>query len=104
MSAVLTSEIDLGILGRDERALLPFDAFRERELDWLSFALGLAQGARLRMARLVVGTPDFFAEDASRQIAVTVAMQHFNNIERRYGRHHMALPADIASAMAREGL
>lgn len=104
MSAVIPFEIDLGILSAAERLMLPFDRYRERELDWLSFALGLAQGTRLRMARLARGSPDYFAEDAARQMALTSAMQHFNNLERRYGRHHLALPADIAAAMKREGL
>ncbi len=104
MSARLASEIDLGILGRDERAMLPHDAYRESEEAWLSFALGLALGARIRMERMKPGAPDYLAEEARRRTALTAAMQHLNNLRQRYGAHTVDIPADLADALEREGL
>lgn len=103
MSA-LGLEIDIGILSKDEATMGrgPFsrDIFREREEDWMIVALYLAQGCRLRMAKMAPTDPNYFAENAARQTALTTAMGHVNKLRDR----GYALTADLASMLRREGL
>lgn len=102
MSAALAAEIDLGILSRDEKSMLPVprNAYEQRETDWLYFALYLARGARLRASRLAPGTGEYYAERYAQDMALETAKLHAANLTRLgYG-----LTADVIAFMKREGL
>jgi len=101
-SRALLSEIDLGILSRDEESMLPIprDKYEQRETDWLYFALYLARGARLRAARMISGSLEHCAERYAQDMALESAKLHASNLTRR----GYQLTADLISFMRREGL
>lgn len=80
--------------------MLPFDRWRERELDWLTMALHLARGSRLRAGRLPPGSPDFYAEEYAREMSLEAARLHQANLVRR----GHALPPELAVMARAEGL
>ena len=85
---------DVAPAERDERTP------EEKEEDWLYFHLSLAAGCRARMARLTLGSQDFFEEDSRRRQAVLSAMKHYDLL-RRMGA---AIPPLLDSMMRSEGL
>jgi hypothetical protein len=102
MSRALLSEIDLGILSRDEESMLPIprNDYEQRETDWLYFALYLARGARIRASRLAANSLDFYAERYAQDMALESAKLHAANLTRR----GYPLTADIIAFMRREGI
>lgn len=93
-------EIDFGVLGADEAAMLPKDRYQEKEEDFLFVSLTLALGYRRRMDREKPGSPAYRDEERALEAARSCAAAHYDNLRSR----GYTLPAELVAALKRERL
>lgn len=96
----MSAEFDLGLLSRDERAMVAPRGEIETIVGWLYESLYRAGQSRLRLPRIMRGTFEYGAENYRRHQAVEQAKRH----AARLRTHGADIPDDLAAMMRAEGL